>query len=195
MKTFVLDSLNRYMKLSDKLDTQTFICNGSWWIYNDTKEKEIWVFQNKGRLLTAVNGIVQVKEWEYVTNNKTILVTQENSSYMFNIAFIDDKVFLLNLDGTQEYILMLNENEISNVKEITLNDITNYLEGNDETNKEDETVEVPQETSIYYAQPVTRNNSKPIGEKGVTVEYEGCLSSILFLIVLIGTSFLWIFSI
>lgn len=44
MKTYLFDTFNRYKRFSEKLDAKTILCNKSWWVFNDSGEKEVYIF-------------------------------------------------------------------------------------------------------------------------------------------------------
>lgn len=54
MKTYLLDILNRYNRFSENLDVKTILCNKSWFIFNDTGDKELYIFQENGSLIASV---------------------------------------------------------------------------------------------------------------------------------------------
>ena len=66
MKTYFLDVLNGYKRLSEKLDAKTILCNKSWRIFNDSGEKEIYIFQEDGSLIISLNGKVTHATWQYI---------------------------------------------------------------------------------------------------------------------------------
>lgn len=54
MRTYLLDILNRYNRFSENLDIKTILCNKSWFIFNDTGDKELYIFQDNGSLIASV---------------------------------------------------------------------------------------------------------------------------------------------
>ena len=71
MKTFLLDSFNRYKRFSEELDVRTILCNKPWLIFNDCGDKELYVFQEDGSLIASVNGNVTNAKWQYIPANKS----------------------------------------------------------------------------------------------------------------------------
>lgn len=51
MKTYLLDILNKYNRFSENLDVKTILCNKSWLVFNDTGNKELYIFQEMVTLL------------------------------------------------------------------------------------------------------------------------------------------------
>lgn len=50
MKTFILDTLNKYKHISKGLDAKAILCNKSWQVFNNSGEKEIYIFQENSSL-------------------------------------------------------------------------------------------------------------------------------------------------
>lgn len=111
MKTYLLDILNKYQRFSERLDIETILCNKAWLIFNDTGNKEVYIFQEKGNLLVSVNGEVSNAAWQYVPANKSLIISSDGHSYMFRPSFIDNIVFALQQDGTKKFAFMINEEQ------------------------------------------------------------------------------------
>lgn len=103
MKTFFFDTLNRYKRFSEKLDAKTILCNKSWWIFNDSGEKEIYIFQEDGSLIISFNGKVTHATWQYIPANKSLVISTSKESYMLHPAFVDENIFALQQDGTNKF--------------------------------------------------------------------------------------------
>ena len=87
MKTYILDSINRLKRYGENLDAKTILCNKSWQIFNDTGEKELYIFQENGDILLSTNGIVSQGKWQYISANKSILISVKDKSYMLHPSF------------------------------------------------------------------------------------------------------------
>lgn len=110
MKTYLFDTFNRYKRFSEELDAQTILCNKSWWVFNDSGEKEVYIFNTDGTMIIAVSGKVTNATWQYITANKSIVITGNNQSYMVKPAFFDKQIFALQVDGTNDYAFLIDEN-------------------------------------------------------------------------------------
>ncbi len=106
MRTYLLDILNRYNRFSENLDVKTILCNKSWLIFNDTGDKELYIFQENGSLIASVNGKVINATWQYVSANKSIIISFKEQSYMLHPTFLDKNIFALQQDGTNRYSFM-----------------------------------------------------------------------------------------
>ena len=84
MKTFLLDSFNRYKRFSEELDVKTILSTKSWLIFNDSGDKELYVFQEYGTLIASVNGNATNATLLYIPANKSLVVSFKEKSYMLH---------------------------------------------------------------------------------------------------------------
>lgn len=98
MKTYLLDILSRYNRFSENLDVKTVLCNKSWWIFNDSGDKELYIFQENGSLIASVNGNVINATWQYIAANKSLVISFKEQSYMLHPSFIANKFNLSKLN-------------------------------------------------------------------------------------------------
>ena len=127
MKTYLLDTFNRYKRFSEELDAKTILCNKSWWVFNDSGEKEIYIFNNNGTLIISVSGRVTNATWQYISANKSLIISGNNQSYMVHPAFYDNMIFALQVDGTNEYAFLIDENNLPSTSLRSLDDLNRYF--------------------------------------------------------------------
>lgn len=127
MKTYLLDSFNRYKRFSKKLDVKTILCNKAWWVFNDSGEKEIYIFQEDGSLIVSINGNVINANWRYLPTNRSLIINEKEQSYMLHPAFLDDKFFVLQKDGTEQYSFMIMEELLKYLHLKSLSDLMLYF--------------------------------------------------------------------
>ena len=48
MKTYLLETLNRYKRFSESLDAKAVLSNKAWVVFNDEGEKQVYIFQEDG---------------------------------------------------------------------------------------------------------------------------------------------------
>ncbi len=138
MKTYLLDILNKYNRLSESLDVKTVLCNKSWLVFNDTGDKELYIFQENGSLFASVNGNVTNATWQYVAANKSIIISFKELSLMFHPSFIDKNIFALQQDGTKKYIFMIDEAQCKFFNPKSLSDLNSYFDGIELKKREEE---------------------------------------------------------
>ena len=128
MKTYLFDTFNRYKRFSDKLDAKTILCNRSWWVFNDNGDKEVYIFQKDGTLIISIRGRVSYSTWKYITANQSIIITSGEQSYMVIPAFVDSNILALQVDGTDEYAFLIDEDSLKRLVFKTYNDVLDYFE-------------------------------------------------------------------
>lgn len=128
MKTYLFEKINQYKALSEKLDAKAILSNKVWRVFNDSNEKQVYIFQDNGTVLVTTNGIGTKMSWEYLTANKSIIIkNSDNSFVMLHPAFVTQNVLVFKLDGTERCAFMIDENclELSCLKSIS--DIEQYF--------------------------------------------------------------------
>ena len=128
MKVYILDTINKLQRFSENLDVITILCNKSWCVFNDSDEKEVYIFQEDGNLIISNCGKVTKGSWQYLSANKSIIINGNNQSYMLHPAFIDEVIFALNLDGTQQCVFMIDENNQKNFAPTTFSQLITYFQ-------------------------------------------------------------------
>ena len=128
MKTYLLETLNRYKRFSESLDAKAVLSNKAWIVFNDEGEKQVYIFQEDGTVLITTNGIGSVKTWKYIPANKSILINGEDNSFvMLRTAFVDENILAFQLDGTDRYAFMIDENNKALFAPKTLEELNTYL--------------------------------------------------------------------
>lgn len=127
MKTYLFDTFNRYKRFSEKLDAKTILCNKSWWVFNDNGDKEVYIFQTDGSLIISIKGRVSYSTWKYISANQSIIITSGEQSYMVKPAFVDGNILALQVDGTDEYAFLIDEQKFKELVFKTYNDILKYF--------------------------------------------------------------------
>ncbi|WP_019539779.1 DUF2207 domain-containing protein [Proteiniphilum acetatigenes] len=127
MKTFILNSINRLKSYSQNLDAESTLYSKSWEVFNETGDKELFIFRPNNDLLISRNGIVQKGKWELL-NIATLLIDIGERSYLLNAAYIEDQFLALNLDGTNEFMVMIETDMKDRFSLNTIGSIENYLE-------------------------------------------------------------------
>lgn len=127
MKAYLFDTFNRYKRFSEELDAKTILCNKSWWVFNDSGEKEVYIFNTDGSLIISVSGKVTNATWKYIPANKSIIISGNNQSYMVHPAFYDNMIFALQVDGTDKYAFLIDENNLPSTNLKSFSDLVVYF--------------------------------------------------------------------
>lgn len=126
MKTYLLNSIQRVKEYSIKLDAQSILYGKKWEVFNDTGEKEVFFFKPNNELVISRNGLVQKGKWDLLSIT-SILIDIDNKSYLFNAAFVDNKILALQLDGRNEYIILIESETNKQFFLDTINKVEKYL--------------------------------------------------------------------
>lgn len=128
MKTYLLDTFNRYKRFSEKLDAKTVLCNKCWWVFNDAGQKETYIFKEDGTILISISGAVTYGKWEYLPVNKSIIISGNNQSFMVLPSFVDEYILALQVDGTNNFAFLIDEQNKSKFAPKTYQDVIGYFE-------------------------------------------------------------------
>lgn len=128
MKTYLLDVLNKYKRFSENLDVKTTLCNKSWWAFNDTGKKEVYIFQEDGSLIISINGEVVIGSWKYLAANKSLIISGADQNFMVNTAYMDNTLFALQVDGTEQYCFLIDQQKTNDFSPKSLDDLDRYFQ-------------------------------------------------------------------
>ncbi|HLP49603.1 MAG TPA: hypothetical protein VK154_01900 [Chitinophagales bacterium] len=141
MKSYFTHLIDRIQSYSKEIkNTNSFIDKR--WILIDNKDGPLntYIFRKNNELLISKHGIVDTSKWEYLGEN-TLLIERKNSKYLFKHGFIDEDVFLLKLDGLEEYWYLISE-KLHNQNILSSDKVAEYLNNKysakDNSNTDDE---------------------------------------------------------
>lgn len=160
MRTYLLDIVNRYNRFSENLDVKTILCNKSWSIFNDAGNKELYIFQENGNLIASVNGNVLNGNWQYISANKSIIISFKEQAYMLHPFFFDKTIFALQQDGTNKYAFMIDEKQSQSFQPKSLTELKSYFE-----NIERKKIEEEQHRRKLLAEQQRANEQRRIEEE------------------------------
>ena len=127
MKTYLMSIPDSIKGISDKLNIKALLCDKSWVIYNDEDTKIVFIFEKSGSIIISQNGVVEKAKWEYVKANKSILIENNGQTLLLHPTFVDDILFIMQQDGTNLHIVMIDEKEVERLMLKTLEAINKYL--------------------------------------------------------------------
>lgn len=126
MKTYILSTLDRIKQYSKTLDAKAILYNKNWEVFNDSGEKEVLIFRPKNELLIVRQGIVQRSKWELLPMG-ALLIETDTTTYLFNAAFVDNNFLAMQLDGTDECMLMIESDCMKQMVLDSIDKINEYL--------------------------------------------------------------------
>lgn len=127
MKTYLLNLTKEIKNWSNTLDAKSILCSKSWLVFNDEGKKEVFIFEKDGSLIISVDGKVTNASWKYIPVNCSLIITDNKESFMLNPFSYDDKVFALQLDGTDEYSFFIDQQEVEKLALTSLTLINLYI--------------------------------------------------------------------
>lgn len=127
MKTFLYSIPNTIQSFSKKLDVKSVLCGKSWDIFNDEGVKQLFIFNKDETIHISNNGKVINASWKYIPQNSSILITIDEETIMFRPAFFDKDVIVLQRDGTELYLFMIDEQRKASSALFTLDAIIEYI--------------------------------------------------------------------
>ncbi len=127
MKIFILNAFAKYKNYSKQLDAKSILTQKSWQVFNNTGEKEIFIFQEDGSLIISLNGKAIIAKWSFITANDTVLITVSEQSYMMKPFFNDDNLFVLQMDGTEEYSFLIDETKKASFPATSLTQLESHI--------------------------------------------------------------------
>ena len=164
MKTYLFETLNRYKRFSESLDAKTVLSNKAWVVFNDEGEKQVYIFQEDGTVLITTNGIGSVKTWKYIPANKSILINGDGNRFvMLRTAFVDENILAFQLDGTDSYAFMIDENNKALFAPKTLEELNIYLV--DKLDKEKQILIEQQNKENEFAEKAKQEADREKAEK------------------------------
>lgn len=129
MKTYLFDTINRFKRFSKQLDVKTIICDKAWQVFNDSGEKELYIFNTDGTVLITLNGVVTHGTWQFIAANDSLIITAANQSYMVHPAFLDDCLFALQVDGTDQVAFLIDQKNSQSFAPQTYQQVIDYFAG------------------------------------------------------------------
>lgn len=174
MKTYILSIIKDIQKYSENLDAKAILCNKPWIVFNDAGEKEVYIFKKEGKLRIVLSGRVFDTSWEYESSNKSIIINGENEKFMVHPAFVDGTVLALNVDGTDKYSFLIEEENVKKFAPKTLTELNDYF-------LELKQSKLEEERRLIKAKEIAtkKKAQKEIRLKKERIEYERRLSKFL----------------
>jgi len=106
MRYYILSIIEKIQQYSKQLDAESALYNKNWIVFSDNSDKDVFIFRPNKELLVSKNGVVTRAKWEFLAT-KQILLEIDYHIYLFNIAFKDGIFLILQLDGTEEFLIMI----------------------------------------------------------------------------------------
>ncbi len=127
MKTYILDVIHRIRRFSEELDVATNLCNRTWTVFNDTGEREVYIFQNNGSVIITSDGIGIQGKWTWMPEDNTLIINKDGNVIMLHPEYIDKTILALTLDGTNKISFLIDQKNNVTFAPKTLDQLEQYF--------------------------------------------------------------------
>ena len=127
MKTYFLDVIKRIKRFSEEFNVQTTLCDKTWTVFNDTGEREVYIFQPDGTVFITSNGIGIKGKWHWLSANRSLIINKDDNVMMFHPEFIDNTILALTLDGTSKMAFLIEQGNKNAFAAKTLAQLEDYF--------------------------------------------------------------------
>ena len=127
MKTYLLSIPDSIKGFKDQINVKAALCGRIWRVFNSDGDKIVLIFQKDGKIIISQNGEAIKSSWEYIKANKSILIEHDSKMLLLHPTFVDDVLFILQQDGMENYIIMIDDSKIERLISLTIEAITRYL--------------------------------------------------------------------
>lgn len=113
ISTQINNIVNQLKNYSASLEKSNILIDKPWTIIDDDNEIQRLIFKKDKTLILSKNGQAQIGKWDYFPEAKSLLIDRITDKILCNEAFIDEGVLILKLDGTNNKLFVLaNQNII-----------------------------------------------------------------------------------
>lgn len=128
MKTYILDTIERFKRFSQSLDVKTILCSKAWYVLNEDGDTENLIFQEDGTILVSVNGSTKIYTWKFIPQNQSLnIMHSDTEGTMLKPAFMDGNILAFNKIGTKECMFLIDDSWSSQEKMSSLDSVKKYL--------------------------------------------------------------------
>lgn len=193
MKTYLMSIPKSLKGVSDKLNVKSILCEKTWIVFHE-ETKVIFIFQKGGSLIVSQNGEASKGQWEYIKSNKTILIEAEDVMLLLHPTFVDDVLFVLQQDGTDAYLILIDEEKIDKFVQkttATINDYLKEISGEERESKQKEEQEKKHQRIMLARERAKEDIAQ--ATKELHKKRKRVVKVLLLLLILIFCEFLGIF--
>lgn len=173
MKTYLLSSIQNLSSISKNLDAKAILYNKTWEVFNDSGDKEVFIFRAKNELLISRKGCVQKGKWELLSTS-SILIDVDEKSFLLNAAFVDSRFMALKLDGTDDCMILIDSQFKKQMILESIVSVENYLE----------TI-TPKPSEVSISEDTLDKDVQPSNDKDVQPRNSMIALIVVFLIIII----------
>ena len=160
MKTYVLEAIKRIKRFSEKFDISTTLCDKTWVVFNDTGERELYIFQPDGTTFITKNGVGIKGKWHWISANQSLIINKDDNVIMLHPEYIDKTILALNLDGTQKMAFLIEQGNKEAFAAKTLAQLEQYFENKEKLLIAEQNRKIEQEKQRYLEEEKRRKTEE-----------------------------------
>jgi hypothetical protein len=113
MNPFIEDLLEKINTHNQTTDLVRLFVGYPWLTFDSDGVKSIFIFRRRrSELIVSLGGNVKHGTWEYILNINSLMVLFPERTDLFNIAYLDGNIMVLQKDGTSFKMLFVNYDNI-----------------------------------------------------------------------------------
>lgn len=127
-ESLISTNYSNIKKNTDIRIARTNLFGANWLLLNDDESNEtLYIFRTNDDLVISKNGLVHKNKFEFITDNNSLLITDENNiTELFNIVNIKDDILIINRKSNGSFFYFINGTKIKDyVKSELLNKLRN----------------------------------------------------------------------
>ena len=101
-------SYKKIKKKSEIIISKSYLTGCNWYLENDLDEDIIYTFRNNDEILITKNGIVERRKYEFIVDNNSLIISNNNQSEMFFIENLKDNCLMLYKISSKEMLIFSN---------------------------------------------------------------------------------------
>jgi hypothetical protein len=112
MKLYLRSLIKRLRDFSDSLDNTAMFQDKTWTFFGKDNSLHRYIFRANKELIISRNGQAIIATWDYIPSSKFLLIKSEGQNLLLNKNYVDKGVMILQIDGTDEKFVLMDENLI-----------------------------------------------------------------------------------
>lgn len=112
MRHYLTSLLARIKNYSESLDNIALFQEKTWTFFSKDNSVIRYIFRANKELIISKNGVAEIAKWDYITSSKFLLIKSETQNLLLNQNYIDKGAMILQIDGTDEKFILMDESII-----------------------------------------------------------------------------------
>lgn len=109
MKQYLKTLLPRLSQFSESLDNISMFQDKTWTYFDFDNTLVRYIFKRDKELIISKNGNVTIAKWDFISASNFLLIKSAEKNLLLNHNYIDKGVMVLQIDGTSEKFILMDE--------------------------------------------------------------------------------------